>query len=77
MWGYLKKYLPPGPYTRDSVGLVLLPVLIALVMLLVDQFGLQTRFLQRFGGALLEQGVDSNHIRFLLAMLCMSPSPLF
>jgi len=61
----MKRYLPPGPYTRDSVGLVLLPVLIALVMLLVDQFGLQTRFMQRFGSALLEQGVDSNHIRFL------------
>ena len=65
MWAYLKKYLPPGPYTRDVVGMALLPVLIALVMLLVDQFGLQNRFLQRFGPTLLEQGVDSNQLRFL------------
>lgn len=62
---YLKKFLPPGPYTRESVGLALLPVLIALVMLLVDQFGLQSRFMQRFGGTLLQDGVDPNHIRFL------------
>lgn len=65
MRDYLKEYLPPGPYSRDSAGLALLPVLIALVMLLVDQFGLQTRFMQRFGNALFEQGVDANHIRFL------------
>lgn len=83
MIDYLKKYLPPGPYSRESVGLVLLPVLIALVMLLVDQFGLQTRFMQRFGSTLLEQGVDSNHIRFLaqvyfssFTLLCFVGLPL-
>ncbi len=80
---YLKNYLPPGPYTRDSVGLALLPVLIALVMLLVDQFGLQTRFMQRFGISLLEQGIDSNHIHFFaqvyfssFTLLCFVALPL-
>ena len=65
MWDYLKNYLPPGPYTRNGAGLALLPVLVALVMLVVDQFGLQTRFMQRFGSSLLQQGIDPNDIRFL------------
>jgi membrane protease YdiL (CAAX protease family) len=83
MWDYVKSYLPPGPYSRDAVGTVLLPILIALVMLLVDQFGLQSRFMQRYGSALLLEGVDSNHIRFLaqvyfsaFTLLCFVGLPL-
>jgi len=65
MWDYLKNYLPPGPYTRKGAGLALLPVLVALVMLVVDQFGLQTRFMQMFGSSLLQQSIAPNDIRFL------------
>jgi len=84
MRDYLKSYLPPGPYTRDSVGLALLPILVALVMLLVDQFGLQTRFVQRFGPSLLQKGIDPNDIRFLaqvyfssFTLVCFVGIPLF
>lgn len=65
MWDYFQKYLPPGPYTREAAGLALLPVLIALLLLIVDQFGLQNTFVREFGPVLLKQGVDPNNTQFL------------
>lgn len=65
MWSYLNKYLPPRPYDSIHLGLALLPVLVAVVMLTVDRFGLQVAFVRSFGPVLAEQGVDTNDIRFL------------
>lgn len=65
MWDYLKRYAPPGPYDRNTLGTVLLPILIAVVMLTTDRFGLQNTFIREFGPELVKQGVDPNNIRFL------------
>ena len=65
MWAYIKNYLPPGPYNPAGVGLALLPVLVALVLLVIDYFGLQGAFVRRYGPALAEQGWQINDIRFL------------
>ena len=64
MWGYLKQYLPPGPYTKTNLGLALLPVLIALVLLIIENYGLQDAFIRDYGAQLSEKGFDSNDIRF-------------
>ena len=39
--------------------------MIAFLLLIVDQFGLQDTFVREFGPALHDQGVDPNHIQFL------------
>ena len=64
MWAYLRRYLPPGPFDRATVGLALLPVLIALIMLVVDRFGLQNSFVREFGPTLLERGIVPNDVQF-------------
>ena len=64
MWGYLKQYLPPGPYTKLNLGLALLPVLIALVLLIIENYGLQDAFIRDYGAQLSEKGFDGNDIRF-------------
>ena len=83
MWDYLKRYLPPGPFDRNALGLALLPVLVALIMLVVDRFGLQNTFVRTFGPPLIEQGFDPNHIAFLaqlyfssFALICYVFIPL-
>lgn len=65
MRDFLRKYLPPGPYDRASISVAMLPVLVALIMLTTDRFGLQNTFIRVFGPPLLADGVAPNDIRFL------------
>jgi membrane protease YdiL (CAAX protease family) len=44
---------------------VLLPVFIAVILLLLDRYGLQDYFLREYGNRLMEQGLDLNRVRFL------------
>lgn len=76
MLRYLKQYLPPGRFDKNAMGLALLPVLVALIMLVVDRFGLQNTFVRTFGPPLIEQGLDPNHIAFL-AQVYFSSFALF
>ena len=83
MWSYLRQYLPPGPFDRATVGLALLPVLVALIMLVVDRFGLQTTFVREFGPTLIERGVSQNDVQFyaqiyfsVFALVCFVLVPL-
>lgn len=77
MWDYLKRYLPPGPCTRNAAGLALLPVLVAVIMLVVDRFGLQNTFVRTFGPPLLERGFDPNHVAFLAQLYFSSLALVF
>ena len=65
MFAYLRQYLPPPPYSRDQLGLALLPVLIAVVLLVLDRYGLQQAFVERYGHTLVAQGWNRNDIQFL------------
>ena len=83
MWAYLRQYLPPGPFDRATVGLALLPVLVALTMLVVDRFGLQDTFVREFGPALMERGIGPNDVQFFaqvyfsaFALVCFVLVPL-
>jgi uncharacterized protein len=63
--GFLNEYIPPRPRTREQWGIVLLPLLIAVILLLLDRYGLQNYFMSSFGPGLLNDGWDINEIRFL------------
>ncbi len=83
MRDYLRRYLPPGPFSKNTLGLALLPVFVALIMLVVDRFGLQNTFVRTFGPLLIEQGYDPNYIAFLaqiyfsaFALVCYVLLPL-
>lgn len=65
MLRYFKQYLPPPPYDRRRIGLVLLPVLVAVIMLATDRYGLQNFFIRTFGNNMLRKGYDGNDIIFL------------
>ena len=65
MLAYLRQFVPPGPYSRDAVGLALLPVLIAVVLLVLERYGLQSAFLRMFGDGLRRSGWQVNDIQFL------------
>lgn len=73
--GFLGQYIPPLPRTRNRWGIVLLPPFIALILLLLDRFGLQIDFLRDFGAGLISRGVNLNQMRFL-AQLWFSASAL-
>lgn len=64
MLRYLKQYLPPAPYDRNGLGLALLPVLIAVIMLATDRYGLQNFFITKFSIDLLRRGFDANDVVF-------------
>lgn len=61
----LGRFIPPLPDTRERRGIVLLPVFIAVILLLLDRYGLQSYFLNTYGGRLLDEGMDLNRVRFL------------
>lgn len=61
---FLDTYVPARPDSRQRWGVVLLPIFIALILLLLDRFGLQNYFMQRYGRALLDDGVDINQVLF-------------
>lgn len=65
MFAYFRQFVPPGPYTRHDVGLAMVPVLIAMVLLVLDRYGLQTSFLRMFGEGLRQSGWHVNDINFL------------
>lgn len=62
---FFDRYVPPLPRTRERRGLVLLPVFIAVILLLLDRYGLQDHFLRTWGPRLLDEGMDINQVRFL------------
>lgn len=61
----LNEYIPPRPRSREQWGLVLLPLFIAVVLLLLDRYGLQHYFMTTYGRGLLNEGTDINQVRFL------------
>ena len=61
---HLKAFLPPGPVRREQVGVVLLPVLIALVLLILDRYGIQIRFYEYFYSSMDRAGVSANQAAF-------------
>ncbi|MGA8261683.1 MAG: CPBP family intramembrane glutamic endopeptidase [Arenicellales bacterium] len=63
--GFLAQYVPPLPRTRERWGIVLLPPFIALILLLLDRYGLQSYFLRGFGAGLMGRGTDLNQVRFM------------
>jgi membrane protease YdiL (CAAX protease family) len=65
MFAYLRQFVPPGPYTRDGVGLALLPVLVAFILLILDRFGLQSAFMDMFGNRLRLSSWQVNDMQFL------------
>lgn len=60
----IKAFLPPPPYGRQQLGLVLLPVLIAVVLLLLDRYGIQARFYQYFSSSINGSGLTENQAEF-------------
>lgn len=75
MNGFFSQYVPQLPRTREQWGIVALPLFIAVILLLLDRYGLQNYFLSRHGPALLAEGRDLNQVRFL-AQLWFSGSAL-
>lgn len=63
--GLIRQYLPPPPKNREHWGLALLPVFIAVLLLLLDRYGLQRYFMQTYAQGLLGDGMDINRLRFL------------
>lgn len=61
----INEYIPPRPRGREQWGLVLLPLFIALILLLLDRYGLQRYFMTSYGRSLLNEGTDINQVRFL------------
>ncbi len=49
MLEYIKQYIPPPPYTRQDIGFSLLPVLVAVIVLIIDRYGLQQLFVSESG----------------------------
>lgn len=64
MFGFVKDYIPLIPSDRDRMGLVLLPLLIALLLLILDRYGLQDVFYRNFSDGLRQNGYDHNQILF-------------
>ncbi len=62
---FISQYLPPRPRSREQWGLVLLPLFIALILLLLDRYALQSYFMSTFRRGLLNEGSDINEVRFL------------
>lgn len=80
---HLKQYLPPRPTDRQSLGLILLLPLVAVIMLVMDRYGLQNFFIRRFGEQLITRGYDGNQITFIaqvyfsgFSLLCLVLVPL-
>ncbi|MFZ0488303.1 MAG: CPBP family intramembrane glutamic endopeptidase [Arenicellales bacterium] len=61
---FLAQYVPPLPRTREQWGIVLLPPFIALILLLLDRYGLQDYFLRSRGAQLLNEGMSLNQLHF-------------
>lgn len=61
---FIARYIPTPPRSRERWGIVLLPVFIAVILLLLDRFGLQFRFVNTYGVHLVKQGMDMNQVRF-------------
>lgn len=62
---FINEYIPPRPRSREQWGLVLLPLFIAVILLLLDRYGLQEYFMRAYGRGLLGEGSDINQVRFL------------
>lgn len=65
MSDFVNQYIPPRPRNREQWGLVLLPVFIAVILLLLDRYGLQRSFFSAYGQGLLNEGRDINEVQFL------------
>lgn len=63
--GLISQYAPSLPRSRESWGIVLLPLFIAVVLLLLDRYGLQQYFMNEHAGRLVSGGMDINQVRFL------------
>lgn len=63
--GLISEHLPPLPQSRESWGIVLLPLFIAVVLLLLDRYGVQQYFMQEHAGRLVSAGMDINQVQFL------------
>jgi len=61
---FINQYIPPPPRTREQWGIVLLPLFIAVILLLLDRYGLQRYFMSAHGPGLLNEGTDINQVRF-------------
>lgn len=62
---FIDRYIPPRPGSREQWGIVLLPLFIAVILLLLDRYGLQNAFMRHHGRALMNEGTDINQVRFL------------
>lgn len=65
MSSFINDYIPNPPRTREKWGIVLLPLFIAVILLLLDRYGLQNAFMRSYGRDYLNEGVDINQVRFL------------
>lgn len=62
---FIARYIPPRPGSREQWGIVLLPLYIAVILLLLDRYGLQNYFMRTRGPVLMNEGMDINQVRFL------------